>query len=340
MQTSKNEILKTVIFCIVFIAAVCLVNFLLVPYSSLMKKFENYHRVQAKGNIGFAVIGSSLEGDGLLQEVIAEELGGNAVVFTPQGTNPEVEYLLLLDLLSKNKIDTFVIGWDLFQNLMSPYYKYPRAEQLNRELIKECWNSKELTRIMLRRYADQRYSQTFFQFCSFQDNIKNIPAVLKSKKERREKPDRLILVSDGEPIDVSNIHKDSFNYDKLLSDTYTDIVNPDDFNYVIKIRDVCKQNKINLFVLCAPAPQVSIDAIPLYHSMHKNSKQAFENAGISFIDTLDEKYFPGSTINTNFKDCYGHITKTYRETYTRAVCDYIKRFSNFPTPDKPRLQQE
>ncbi len=288
-----------------------------------MKKFENYHRVQAKGNIDYLVIGSSLEGDGLMQDVMAEELGGNTVVFTPQGSNPEVEYLLLLDVSSKNRVKTAIIGWDLFQNLMNPYYRYPRSEQLNRELIKECWKSNELTKIMLSRYAEQRYSQTFFQFCSFQDNIKNISKVLKSKKERRENPENLVLVADGTPIDVNDIHNPSYNFDKLLSDEYTDIINPKDFEYVLKIRDFCKKNGIELYFLSAPAPQVSIDAIAIYWSMHYNSKIAFKEAGINFIDTLEQEHFPYSTENTNFKDCYGHITKTYRETYTRAVSSYI-----------------
>lgn len=315
--------IKSILFVVVLIVSVLVMNFFLVPYSSLMKKFENYHRVERKGNIDCLVIGSSLEGDGLIQDVISSELGENAVVFTPQGANPEVEYLLLLDVVSRNKVRTAIFGWDVFQNMMSPYYRYPRSEQLNRELIKECWDDFELGKIMVSRYAEQRYSQSFFQFCSFQDNVKNIPGVLKSKKERRTNPEKLVLVSDGTPIDASNIHNPSFNFDKLLSDEYTDTVNPKDFEYVIKIRDFCRDKGIDLFFLAAPAPKVSIDAVKLYNSMYANSKKAFVDAGIKFIDTFDNFYFPFSTENSNFKDCYGHITGAYRKDYTLAVCRYI-----------------
>lgn len=318
---NKKKYLHAVFFLMILAGAMALLNFLLLPLSSLQKKFISYHSV--RGNIDFIVIGSSLEGDGVSGSVIKNETGMNAFVFSPQGGFPETSYYLLLDVLNRNTVKTAVIGWDMIQNLQFPEYVYPHREELYRELLPDSRKNPLLRKIVLKGVADQKYTMTFFEFASFPENITDIAAVLKSRNpkmltETKELPP---------PIDITRLKENTdFNYAKLMDRSYTDKIKDDDIFYLKKIKDVCAEHNIDLYVLCAPLPDCIITTLPILPRMQAVSKQLFRKLNIQYIDGFDQHFFPGSTADTNFKDCFGHIISPYREKYTKSICDNIKAY--------------
>jgi len=318
----SSKLIRLFIFCSLLIICILLLNFLLVPYSSLQKKFDAYHETAAKGNIDFIVLGSSQEGDGIKADVIDEETGMHSFVFSPQGGFPESSYLLLLDAASTNTIKTAVVGWDILQNLQTPQYIYPHREEIYRELLPDSKHDPLLRKLVLKGIADQRYTVTFFEYASFPENLTDIPAVLKSKFEPEEKVSDIPV-----PIDILHLTAkgDPFNYKNVLDRSYTDILYADDIEYMKKIADFAKEKSINLYVISCPLPDCIISALPKAASMQKVSADLFKSLGITYIDGCDQTVFPGSTADKNFKDCFGHLISPYCEIYTKLLCNYIKQ---------------
>ncbi len=42
-----------------------------------------------------------------------------------------------------------------------------------------------------------------------------------------------------------------------------------------------------------------------------------------FINGFDQIYFPASTNDSNFKDCYGHMIEAYRSEFTEYIVKYL-----------------
>lgn len=320
MHSSKASVLKTIIFCIVLVLCSCLMTYLLCPLSSMNQKFITYHKFSQNKNIDFLVLGNSLEGNGLNADIISKEMNLIAYVFSPQGSYPESLYYLLVDVAHTHNVKNLVVGWDIIQNFQSPAYVYPHKEELYREFLADLQGNRELQQITFKNIMKQRFTSSFFEWSSFPENILEIPAVLESKKTGLVEPPHV-----SRPISVSELETySSFNYHKVIDNEYITAVQETDVEYIKKIRDYCNKHKINLLFISNPIPDCISTKIPLLHECIEVSADLMKSLGITYLNTSNQQYFPCSTIDSNFKDCFGHIIPPYTDLYTKQLCDWIK----------------
>lgn len=310
------KIIKSIIFILILVLCSRLLTYLLYPISSLNRHFINYHT--QKDNIDFLVLGSSLEGDGINADVISKEFDQTAFVFSPQGSYPESLYYLLLDVTNNHKIKNLLVGWDILQNYENPPYVYPHKEELYREFLHDMKGNLELQKIVFREIMDQRYTSTFFDWSSFPENITSIPDVLKSRK-----PD-YVVKDTSERIDPTNINKKKYRYNQVVETNYSTVMTENDAFYLLKIKEFCHKKSINFFVISSPIPTLVLDEKPELQASIEDSYNFMEVHEIPYIHCNNQIFFPNSMDTENFKDFFGHIISPYRETYTKAICDWIK----------------
>lgn len=317
MRSSK--IIKSLVFIVILIICSRILTFLLYPLSSLNKKFIDYHN--EKQNIDFLVLGDSLEGNGLDAKILSEEMGMHAYVMSPQGSYPESLYELLVDIAHTHKVSMLLIGWDVLQNYQVPTYHYPHTEEIYREFLADIKGNPELTKIVFKGIMGQRYTSTFFDWSSFPENITQIPDVLKSKKILAENQQAEFV---AEPIDINNIEKSSFNYHRVADPEYKAPMLDNDANYILKIKEYCKNHNIKLFVISSPIPNLIMEEKPELNECIKDTYDFMNKNNIKYIHGNNQDYFPKSMELTNFKDFPGHIIMPYRNKYSKYVCDWIK----------------
>lgn len=131
-------------------------------------------------------------------------------------------------------------------------------------------------------------------------------------------------IIDKDAIDVSDIENPKYNYHKIIDQEYIAKVHDSDREYVRLIRDLCKENGVDLYFVKCPVPDAVIGAISDYFVMMESVHKMFRDLGVKYIDTLNEEYFSHPTADTNFVDCPCHLTDTYSKVYTRAICKWIK----------------
>lgn len=295
-------------------------TFILYPWSSLNRHFSRYHNETE--NIDFLILGNSLENNGINPEIISREFNCHAYKFTPQGSYPESLYYLLIDVLSTHNVKTLLVGWDIIQNFQNPPYIYPHAEELYREFIADFPKSRELTCLTLKNIMKQRYTSTFFKWSSFPENILEIPAVLKSKRNK----DHTVPGATAEtPDDKPENPKFPADFDRVVYERkYAPVIQPDDKEYLLKIKQRCEKENIRLYVLSCAIPDCIQKAVPETADFIRISADFMEENGITYINTSDPVHFPGGTDDYNFHDCFGHYNAWYRNTYTQQICDFIK----------------
>ncbi len=318
---SKQKWLKVIGFILILILCNSILNYLLVPLSSMKQKFIRY-RLREPKNIDFLILGDSLENDGIIkaQHILEEELGQTPYVFAVQGGYPGIYMDILTDVVHNNQISTLIVGWDVLQNMQAEFV-YPHKEELYKELIGDGLHTGNwaLAGTSLKKLLKLNYPYTFFEWASFPDNITEIPKVLASKRTTIEK-----VLSSGEdalPIDPDNLSH--YEYEQVISTKYSHEIDESYRKDLASIKDFCNKHHIKLYALSSPVPQCVIEAIP-YQEMVNASIAMFEELGIPYINGLAPAYFPDSTKEQNFKDCYGHITGPYRETYVRSIATWIK----------------
>lgn len=317
----NSRLARSILFCLLVGAIAVTLNFLMVPLSSMKKKFNAYRSIDR--NIDFLVLGDSLEGDGVSAQIISERFGVNAFVFAPQGGYPECSYYLLVDVLKKHTPRTVVVGWDILQNFQQPAYQYPHSEELYRELLKDARGNPPLRSIILEKVLDQRYTSTFFEWASFPKNILRIQAVQRSKRLGSDNTE----TQKQRPINVAELETYSdFHYLDVIHRRYATQLQETDKDYMEKIKDLCDAKNIRLYVLANPIPDIIIEKVADIPDMRAASAEFFSRLQIPYIDALDQTAFPLSTVNANFKDCFGHVISPYREIYTGAICDAIEQF--------------
>jgi len=318
MRNSKKQVILAISFCLLTLLCVWILNYLLVPYSSLDKKFDAYRRAEAKGNIDVLVVGSSLEGDGVDPKVLGNELGLHTFTFAPQGGYPQSSYDLLLLTAKRNKLKAVVVGWDLLQNHQSPAYVYPHEEEIYRSLLPYT-NNKPLLLQILAGIARQRYTNSFFTYASFPENATKIPEVRASWKPAPPKASYT-----GPGIDVRHLldKKDPYNYRQATGRSYVSEPQASDIAYLKRIKQLCDEQQIKLYLLLCPLPQVSIDGIPMVHELVDATESMAKGLDIPLINGFD---FPDATNNSHFKDCFGHLLSPYREFYSRQIGSIIKQ---------------
>lgn len=317
MHSSKiSKYIKSLCFCVLLILSSRIMTFLLCPLSSISKKFTDYHNFNK--NIDFLVLGNSLEGNGISAEVLSKEFNQTVYCMTPQGSYPESLYYLLIDITNKHKVKKLLIGWDIIQNYQIPEYHYPHEEELYREFFADLKGNAELSAIVFKGIMNQRYTSTFFDWSSFPENIMKIPEVIKSRKPG--------YVSEelSEQIDPNNIYKSSFKFDKVSKTRYADKMTSNDAFYLLKIRDFCKENDISFFVISCPVPALILKSNPELNKSIADSYNFMNKNNIIYIHGNDQTFFPNSMETTNFKDFFGHIIPPYENTYSRAICNWIK----------------
>lgn len=295
-------------------------TFILYPWSSLNRHFSRYHNETE--NIDFLILGNSLENNGINPDIISREFNCHAYKFTPQGSYPESLYYLLIDVLSTHNVKTLLVGWDIIQNFQNPPYIYPHAEELYREFIADFPKSRELTCLTLKNIMKQRYTSTFFKWSSFPENILEIPAVLKSKRNK----DHTVPGATAEtPDDKPENPKFPADFDRVVYERkYAPVIQPDDKEYLLKIKQRCEKENIRLYVLSCAIPDCIQKAVPETADFIRISADFMEENGITYINTSDPVHFPGGTDDYNFHDCFGHYNAWYRNTYTQQICDFIK----------------
>lgn len=316
--------MKCIVFCIVLALSSAFMTFILYPWSSLNRHFTGYHN--EKENIDFLILGNSLENNGINPEIISKEFNCHAYKFTPQGSYPESLYYLLIDVLSTHNVKTLLIGWDIIQNFQNPPYIYPHAEELYREFIADFPKSKELTFLTLKNIMEQRYTSTFFKWSSFPENLLEIPAVLKSKWNKDYTVPGTIMEM---PSDKPKNLKFPIDFDEVVyGRKYAPIIQPNDKEYLLKIKQRCEKENIRLYVLSCAIPDSVLKAIPKMADFIRISADFMKENNIPYINTSDPAHFPGGTYDYNFHDCYGHYNGWYRNIYTQQICDFIKNADN------------
>lgn len=293
-------------------------TFILYPWSSLNRHFFSYHNKTE--NIDFLVLGNSLENNGINPEIISKEFNCHAYKFTPQGSYPESLYYLLIDVLSTHNVKTLLVGWDIIQNFQNPPYIYPHAEELYREFIADFPKSRELTCLTLKNIMKQRYTSTFFKWSSFPENILDIPAVLKSKRNKDHTANSIAETPSNKPESPEFPAK----FDQVVERKYAPVIQLNDKEYFLKIKQRCEKENIRLYVLSCAIPDSIQKAVPEMADFIRISANFMEENGITYINTSDPVHFPGGTDDYNFRDCFGHHNAWYMNTYTQRICDFIK----------------
>jgi len=316
------KILKTIIFCVVVIILTFLINYLLVPFSSVDVHFAEFHQAEKNGNIDILITGSSLETNGLKADVIETETGLHTCNFSPHGGFPESSYLLLLDSSIRNDIKVAIVGWDILQNMQVPKYVYPNREELYRNLFADIKADASLGSLVIKGMAAQRFTYSFFKFASFPENINCL-------KEVRDSWNKDISI---EKIDNNKLHineeelksSDKYHFYKVTQRTYTDTIYEEDRLYFKKMKELCDEKGIRLFAISCPAPSCVVAAIPNFEQMHNAAKTMFCELGIDYIDGFNQNIFERSLETSNFSDCFGHLVSPYNVEYSRTVGRIIR----------------
>lgn len=321
MRISKS-VIKSVLFCVILVLFVSLLNFLLVPYSSMMRRFRAFHEEEKNGNIDVLVIGSSLEFNSIDPYVMSESLGQHCAVFGPQGANSEVAYYCLIDALGKNKINTVVIGWDLLENFESPHKVYPsnRCAQLYREMIYHSKGNPNLFLLACKNILEQRYTMSFFEYASFPENALKIKDSITSRKEKHN------------PFIPETFFEKSFDETKIsnsmlasiIGSSYKPSISDNEIIYIKKIQAICEKNNIDLYFITCPYPLIVQNYVKNFDSLLGCARDFFKMMSISYIDMYDEKLFPHIADNSNYHDISGHMIIPAKIRYTGLVSDYIK----------------
>lgn len=291
-KISKAAIIKSVLFIMVLALLVAVLNYILVPYSSIKQRFDRYRG--HNGNIDFAFLGNSLEIDGINPEIVSKEFGEmNVCVFAPQGSYPESLYYLLLDVASKHNLKKLVCGWDIIQNFQDPPYTYPHSEELYRELMKDTKFGTKLSFLTIKNILKQRYTSTFFEYASFPENLFEIPAVLKTKKAeyKEKKLSENFAVADPKnevPLDATKLSEiDSFDYDDLIVYGRTNKYQENDKIYFQKIRDFCRENDIDFYVISCAIPNCVSELYPVLNEAREVSATMFKELEIPYVDASE-----------------------------------------------------
>ena len=325
MRISK-PFLRTVLFCAILVLAVLFLNFLLVPYSSMMKRFRGFREDEKKGNIDLLVIGSSQEFDGFDAELMSEKLNMHCAVFAPQGGNTETSYYCLVDAIGRNNIKTVIIGWDMLDNFEYPYNDYPsnRRAQMYREMLADSQNNPLLAKITWKNILEQRYTMTFFEYAAFPDNATQIKDVIQSRKLKKQ-PWIQTENTSTTAMDETDLHNPRYELDEVLARSYIAKVDDKKILYAEKIRDVCAEKGIVLYFISAPYPKIVQETVKNFSEMKDELKNIFEKIEIPLIDTYNETDFPNMTENSNYHDCNGHFIVSAKQIYTRSVCRWLKK---------------
>ena len=321
MQIS-NPVIKSFLFCVILVFSVCFLNYLLVPYSSMMRRFRAFHEEEKKGNIDVLVIGSSLEFNSIDPDIMSEKLGQHCAVFGPQGANSEVAYYCLVDALGKNKLKTVVIGWDLLENFESPHKQYPsnRCAQLYREMISHSKNNPMLLELGCKNILKQRYTMSFFEYAAFPENALQIKDVISSRKEKL-----LPFTSETffeKSMDISTISDVELAY--TFDSPYFASVSVNEIFYIKKIQKLCEEKSIKLYFISCPYPYIVQQYVKDFLVLTDCARNIFENLSISYIDMYDENLFPNIADNSNYHDITGHLIVPAKKHYTELVCQYIR----------------
>ena len=323
LSSKTTKLIKAIIFCLILVLCSRTMTFLLYPFSSLNQRFVRYHRITK--NIDILVLGNSLENCGFVPSVVEQNFKQNCGVLAPQGSYPESLYYLLVDAAYTHNVKTLIVGWDIMQNFQLPAYKYPHSEELYREFFNDMKGNKELQKIVFRNVMEQRYTSTFFDWSSFPENITAIPKVLASRKIIVDDDD----IASTEAIDESTLKTNkAWRYYQAINTNYGTIIQDNDKNYFLKIKDYCDKHNIQLYVISSPIPQCIFEVHPELFEAINISQQFFNNNNIKYINTTDKLFFPDVSNNTNFNDCFGHFITPYNETYTQYVCNWIKENNN------------
>lgn len=329
MQISKPFV-KTAIFIFVLFCSVTFINFLLVPYSSMMKRFRGYRTfMENQKNIDFLVIGSSQEFDGFDQNTINSELDLNSYVFCVQGGIPETSYYILKDVISKNSPKTVLVGWDTIGNFEVPHSPYPsnRRAQMYRELLVDSKNNKPLLFTTLKNLLDQRYTMTFFEYAAFPENITEIKNSIESRKLLKEKWTQTETTSSN-PMKYDGKNPNALkNYDEITSKKYGNEVYFEDKDFTLKLKKLCNDNNIDLYFVIGPYPEIIHENLEVYDKLVQQSRQFFEENDLNYIDS-NSSYFEGLSKNENFHDCAGHLVMNSKIEYTRKICNFLKENSS------------
>lgn len=333
MQHSKKQLITAMIFCAVVIVAVAFLNYILVPHSSLINKFEKYKLVD--GKIQTLIVGSSID-DAIEPSIVTRAFQTNTFSFTPQSGFPETFYYILLNALQTNAIERAIVGWDILQNTQVPHYSYPHAEEFYRCLAPYAIKCSEIMDYVRLGVLKEPYTYGFFEYASFPENLPLIKSVLKSKADARHNKGYAYFSSVAlgintadpkrvhEPIDATQIEKPNFNFHKVVDLKYEGKIDETDYLYMEKICKLCKERGVKLYFIYNPAPQVVIDTLPNYDELLEASRTMFARLGATYIDVYDESYFPNITDNKNFRDCPGHISSSdYSIRYSKAICKWI-----------------
>ena len=325
MRISK-AFLRAFLFCIVLILCVLFLNFLLVPYSSMMKRFRSFHEEEKNGNIDMLVIGSSLEFNSVDPEVMSEESGLHCAVFAPQGTNTETAYNCLVDALGANKISTVIIGWTMLDRFEYPYKPYPsnRRAQMYREMLCHSKHNFPLLALALKNIMKQRYTMTLFEYAAFPENAAQIKKAMQSRKYKKLpfEPESFF----EKAMNMNDIYNPKYELVDVLACSYAKKPNPAENEYIEKIRDLCKEKEVDLYFISCPYPEIVQSKVRDYGLMLDESRKLFKSFSVNFIDM--QQNFPEISGNENYHDCGGHLIIAAKVAYTKALVRYLKSCGN------------
>lgn len=320
MQISKSQVIKSVCFIAVLLGAIAFINFLLVPYSSMMKRFRGFKFDRSQKTIKALVLGSSEEYDGFDADLMTETLGLNSAVFCVQGGLPQTSYYCLLDALPHCDLKVLVVGYSMLENFEFPYKVYPtnRQAQMYREMLKDSRGNSILRKTALKQILDQRYTFSLFEYAAFPENLTKIKKSIDSRKMWKE-PWVITEITSTTPMSSEN-PKD---LDEVLSTNFTTSPDPEQIEYIKKIKQICQEKNIELYFISCCYPDCVQTSLPDFNQIVQANKKIFEDLDINFIDTYNEKYFPDATKDEKFHDCWGHHVMESKLEYCKGACQWI-----------------
>lgn len=317
-----KQIITTIGFLIVFAIVYAIMDYLLIPKGAMQGQFYRFNKAQG---IDFLVIGDSMDNWSLNDDYISSNLNCNSYVVGVNGGYLCTSYLFLLDAIKRFKLKTVVIDWDIIQNFEEPFYNYKKEAEFYSEMFPKSFGNRPLQNALYPKMLNQTFTQTFFKFAIFRENLKLIKDVQKTKSvnfdiksDRNHDEDGNLL----KPIDVKRLGQDG---EQMLVNSYSTNVKTSDIEYIQKIKKLCDDNNIALYFLMVPIPKCVMEKIPITYKMVEATVALFEKMNLPLINGFNQDRFPDSTNDLNFKDDLGHMIEPYRSKFTTYFCKEIKR---------------
>lgn len=323
-SADRGRTIRAVAFCAIVALAVGVLNFLLYPWSGMSQGYQAFDDVES--NIDLLILGDSLERASIDEDMMREYFGMSTYNFHIAAGHPECYYYMLLDALTRHGIKAVIVGYDILQQYQQPYDD--DKTELHRVFLRRSRGNWELFVFAASSLLETRYTTILFKFSAYLDNFDKVFAVLRSHSVKRQamqgqvKANADAAVKEADEDDTDSIIEPR-GKDRITHKHFAPPMRPNDKKYFAMMKRLCDAHKIPLIVTACAVPEMSQE-VPGVTDCIEDMRHTMDELGITYIDTNDQNYFPGSTYKYNYYDWVGHYHTAYRPVHTRQLCTYIK----------------